>query len=52
MVTETREGVIKMVEELPKNFETAAEELNLMESESGATTAAKASTEGGVLATL
>ena len=47
MLTEEREGVLKMVEEVPKNLETAAGELNLMDSESGATTAETALTEGG-----
>ena len=47
MLTETREGALKMVAEAPKKLETEAGELNLMESEAGVITAAKASTEGG-----
>ena len=37
-----------MVAEVPKKLDTTAGELNLMESEAGATTAEKASIEWGV----
>ena len=47
MPTETIEGALKMVVEAPKKLKTAAGELNLMDLESGATTAVKASAEGG-----
>ena len=47
MTTETRERVLNMLEETRKHLDTAVGELNLMESEAGATMAAKVSTEGG-----
>ena len=50
--TETREGALNMVAEPPKNSETEAGELNLMESEVVSTMELKASTEGGGGVTL
>ena len=47
MPMETRERVIKMLEETRKNLDTAVGELNLMESEAGATVEARVSTERG-----
>ena len=47
MPTETRKVALKMVSEAPKTLEAEAGDLNFMESESGATTETKVSTEGG-----
>ena len=41
MTMETRERVLKMLEETHKNLDTTVGELNLMESEAGATMRAK-----------
>ena len=47
MTMEARETVIKILAETSKSLDTAVGELNLMESEAGATMAEKVSTEGG-----
>ena len=47
MTMKMRERVLKMLEETRKNLDTAVGEVNLMESESGATMAVKVSTQGG-----
>ena len=52
MSIETGEGVLKTAAEVPNKLETATGELNLMDLEAGATTEAKASTEGGGGVTL
>ena len=44
---ETRERVLNILEETCKNLDTAVGELNLIESEAGATMATKGLTEGG-----
>ena len=47
MTMKMRERVLKMLAETCNNLDTAVGELNLMESEAGATMAEKVLTEGG-----